>query len=93
MADYKKTQEKEKTIDKVPGPSTSDNRQPPSNNQPEVTETMDLAQPSMSASGDTSCLETGAGQEERSQAQEFQMANKGAQKGLRCPICRSKGRL
>ena len=61
---------KEKTTDKVPGPSPSDNRQPPSNNQPEVSETTDLAQPSTSASGDTSCLETGAGQEEGSQARE-----------------------
>ena len=36
VADYKKTRKKEKTTDKVPGPSTSDNRQPTSNNQPEV---------------------------------------------------------
>ena len=76
---HKKTREKEKTTDKVPGPSTSDNRQPTSNNQPEVPETTDLAQPSTSASGDTSCLETGAGQEERSQPREFQTANKGTQ--------------
>ena len=93
MADYRKTREKEKTTDKVPGPSPSDNRQPPSNNQPEVPETTDLAQPSTSASCDTSCLETGAGQEERRQAREFQTANKGTQKALRRPICRSKGRL
>ena len=93
MANYKKTREKEKTIDKVPGSSTSDNRQSTSNNQPEVPETTDLAQPSMSASGDTSCLETVAGQEEQTQAREFQTANKGTQKGLRRPICRSKGRF
>ena len=85
MADYRKTREKEKTTDKVPGPSPSDNRQPPSNNQPEVPETTDLAQPSTSACGDTSCLETGAGQEEGSQAREFQTANRGTQKGLRRP--------
>ena len=76
MVDNKKTRKKEKTTDKVPRPSKSDNRQPTSNNQPEVSQTTDLAQPSTSASGDTSCSETGAGQEERSQAREFQTANR-----------------
>ena len=90
MVDYKKTRKKEKTTDKVPGPSKSDNRQPTSNNQPEVSQTTDLAQPSTSASGDTSCSDTGAEQEERSQAREFQTANKRTHKGLCCPICRSK---
>ena len=93
MADYKKKPKKEKTTDKVPGPFTSDNRQPTSNNQPDVPQTMDLEQPSTSASGDTLCSETGAGQEERSEAREFQTANKGTQKGLCRPICRSKGRF